>query len=238
MTAMFSRSFLFLGILAAPLAQAAIINARVVFFQDSKDDPKELYYAGAAGDFPKLTPAAGVGGTAVKIPVDGAGQVSLLTSPGQGKAAAVAKVPAGVTDAVFFLLKNPSTTGQGAPYQVLVADESPRALPRGGTFICNLAGFGARVALGESQYLLPPGKPAHIKRPEKRDGYNMSPLQLEAQIGQEWKPIKDTMLRFSENERYFILISAESGGTPAVKIYKQIVPQEKPVAQDPAAAVR
>ncbi len=238
---MLSRSILCLAILATfapPVRGGSLINARIVFFQDSKDDPKDLFYAGPGGEFPRLAPASGVGGASVKIPLDDAGQVSLLKSAGPGPAAAVAKVPPGVTDAVFFLLRNPPASPQAAPYQVLVADESMKALPRGGSFICNLAGFGARVALGETHYLLPPGKPAHIKRPEKRDGYNMAPLQLEVQMGQEWKPIKDTMMRFSENERYFILISAETGGAPAVKIYKQIVPQERPAAQDSSAAQR
>lgn len=206
---------------------ARMVSARIVYFQDAKDNPADLFHGVPGGEFAKVTPTAGVGGESVKMMVDASGQVPLLKTPGPGAPLAVAKVPNGVSEAVFFLLKNPAAASGGPSYRVLVADESAKSLPRGGSFVCNIAGFGSRVALGETRYVMPPGKPAYIRQPEKRDAYNMAAFQVEAQAGEAWKPVKDTMIRFSENERYFFLIYAEAGSSPAVKIYKQFMPAGK-----------
>lgn len=203
------------------------VNARIVYFQEANENPAELFFATAGGEFGKVTPTGGVGGESMKMPVDSNGQVSLLKTPALGTPVAVAKVPAGIDDVVFFLLKAPAASAQAPSYKVLVADESVRNMPRGSSFICNVGGFGSRVSLGESKYMMPPGKPAYVKRPEKRDDYNMAAFQVEAQEGEAWKPVKDTMIRFSENERYFFLIYSESGGSPSVKIYKQFMPAGK-----------
>ncbi|RYD30784.1 MAG: hypothetical protein EOP87_15990 [Verrucomicrobiaceae bacterium] len=207
--------------------EARTVSARVVYFQEENENPTDLFFALAEGEYGKVSPASGVAGESARIPVDAGGQVSLLKSPGPGSPVAVAKVPADVEDVVFFLLKSPAPSTQGPSYKVLVADESAKNMPRGSSFVCNVGGFGARISLGETRYVMAPGKPAYVKRPDKRDEYNMAAFQMEAQDGAAWKPVKDTMIRFSENERYFFLIYAEAGGSPSVKIYKQFMPAGK-----------
>lgn len=221
--------------LPSPAQDARIVSVRVVYFQEAKDNPADLFFASAGGEFGKVSPAAGVAGESVKMVVDSAGQVSLLKTAAPGAPVAVAKVPGGIDDAVFFLLRNPAATSQTPSYKVLVADESVKNMPRGSSFICNIGAFVSRVSLGESKYALPPGKPAYVKQPAKRDDYNMAAFQMEAQEGDAWKPVKDTMIRFSENERYFFLIYSESGGSPAVKIYKQFMPVGSTAASASAA---
>ncbi|RYD24300.1 MAG: hypothetical protein EOP88_00635 [Verrucomicrobiaceae bacterium] len=216
-------------LLSLPLLaqEARTVSVRVVYFQESNENPTDLFYAKAGGEFGKATPTSGVAGEPSLMSVSDTGQVTLLKTPGRGTPVAIAKVPDGMKEALFFLLRNPSSPSQDPSYKVLVADESVKTLPRGSSFLCNIGGFASRVALGGSGYLLPPGKPAYVPRPVKRDAYNMAPFQVEAQSGEAWKPVKDTMIRFSENERYFFLIYAEAGGAPAVKIYKQFMPVER-----------
>lgn len=225
-------------VLAFPAAAQGLrmISARVVYFQEAADNPTDLFFASVGGEFGKVSPSAGVGGDGTKIAVDAAGQVSFLKTAAMGNPVAVAKVPNGVTEAVFFLLRNPAASGQSPSYKVLVADESQKTIPRGGSFVCNIAGFGARVSLGEAKYALPPGKPAYVKRPEKRDGYNMAAFHVESQEGDVWKPVKDTMIRFSENERYFFIIYSEVAGAASVKIYKQFIPVGNPDATSPSGS--
>lgn len=207
--------------------EARTIRARVVYFQEANENPSDLFHLAAGGEYRKTTPTSGVGGESTEMQVDASGQVSLLKTPAPGTPVAVAKVPGGVSDAIFFLLRNPAASAQAPSYKVLVADESVKNMPRGSSFVCNIGGFGSRVSLGGSGYLMPPGKPAYVKQPEKRDAYNMAAFQVEAQEGQAWKPVKDTMIRFSESERYFFLIYSEAGGGPSVKIYKQFMPVGK-----------
>lgn len=213
-------------VLALPSSaqEARTIRARIVYFQEANENPADLFHLAAGGEYRKVSPTSGVGGESTEMLVDGGGQISLLKSPAPGSPVAVAKIPGGVTDAVFFLLRSPATSAQALSYKVLMADESPKNMPRGSSFVCNIGGFGSRVSLGGTGYLMPPGKPAYIKQPEKRDPYNMAAFQVEAQERQAWKPVKDTMIRFSENERYFFLIYAETGNVPSVKIYKQFMP--------------
>lgn len=204
--------------------ESRTISARIAFFHDTKENPAELFYRGAAGDFVRVVPTSGVGGEGVKMVVGPGGQVSLFPTKDGGKSLATAKVPAGLSEAIFFLLKVPAATAEQPSYRVLVADESMKTLPRGGSFVCNIGAFEARVALGETKHSISPGKSAHVKRPEQRDAYNMAAFQIETRHGGVWKPLKDTMIRFSENERYFFLIYSAADGGPAVKIYKQFVP--------------
>lgn len=229
------KSFFILAAFITALPGAAqdkrTVNARVVYFQDSKDNPADLFYVSDSGDFAKTTPIGGVGVSSAKMLVNASGQVALLKTASAGSAVAVAKVPTGVTDAVFFLLKTAGATSTGASFQVLVADESIKMMPRGGGFICNIAPSGARALMGEIKYELPSGKTAYFKRPEKLDGYNMASFQVESQENGAWKPIKDTMLRFSENERYFFIVYPEAGTDPTVKIYKQFMPVERPTQE-------
>ncbi|MEO5713684.1 MAG: hypothetical protein ABIT37_09365 [Luteolibacter sp.] len=207
------------------------VSARLVYFQQSTGDPEDLYFNNN-GEFVKCSPSGSVSAPPVACPVDAAGKVIFTKTAAAGEVVAAANVPESVTQAVFLILKNP-TPGTGTPYQILVVDESFRTLAKGGSFICNLSPKNERVTLGESKLLLPPGKPVYVKRPDQKDAYNMASLQMQIQgEGDEWKNIKDTMLRFSESERYFIVSYLEDGKQPSVKIYKQVV-QEKPQQPTP-----
>ena len=208
-----------LGLLSAQ-TPSRMIHARVVYFDRAQGDPQELYVtSGAEGGFSKIEPAQGVDGEPVPCPVDGAGKVNFLKSRSAADVAATAVIPQGVSRAVLFFLKNPKA-GSNA-YQVLVVDESRNAIPKGGSFICNLAGNNARLVLGELKYELPPGKSTSLKRPETLDDHNMASFQIAMQNGDSWKRVKDAMMRFSESERYFILTYLENGTRPAVKVFKQ-----------------
>ncbi len=201
------------------------VSARLVYFEQSSGDPSDIFYNND-GQFVKCTPSGSVGIAPVACPVDAAGKVVFTRTAALDQVVATANVPASISQAVFLFLRN-SNPGKTAIYQILVIDEAYKTFPKGGSFICNLSPRNARVTLGEAKYLLPPGKPVHVKRPDQKDAYNMAPLQMQIQgEGDEWNNLKDTMLRFSESERYFIITYLEDGKRPSVKIYKQVV-QEK-----------
>lgn len=203
------------------------VSARLVYFQESPGNPSELFF-NQGGDFVKCSPSTSVSGAPVACPVDAAGKVTFTGATTGTPVVATANVPSSVSEAVFFFLKN-SVPGAAMTYQVLVVDESLKSLPKGGSFLCNLSPKTARVCLGEGKYMIVPGKPVYMKRPEQKDEYNMAALQVQIQAqGDEWKNLKDTMLRVSESERYFIISYLEDGKRPAVKIYKQPVLEDSP----------
>lgn len=207
--------------------EARRVSARLVYFQESAGNPSELFFNNN-GDLVKCAPSASVSGTPVPCPVDATGKVVFTGTAAGTPVVATANVPASISQALFFFLRN-SAPGAAPTYQILVVDESLKSLPKGGSFLCNLAPKTARVSLGEGKYILVPGKPVFMKRPEQKDEYNMTALQMQIQDqGDEWKNLKDTMLRVSESERYFIFSYLEDGKRPAVKIYKQIVQEDAP----------
>lgn len=211
-------------------AQTRNINARLVYFKQSSDDPATLYCPSATeGEFTSCTPGSSVEVDQTICPVNAAGKIVFTKTAAADQVVSTASVPAGINEAILFFLKNP--TSSGTPYQVLVVDESFKALPKGGSYICNLSRSPVRVSIGESKYELVPGKPVSAKRPEKRDAYNMASLQVVIKDGEAWSPVKNSILRFADTERYFIIPYFEDGTRPSVKIYKQVVSdKDKPQA--------
>lgn len=218
-------------VLAVALVSSAIhaqttertVNARLVYFSPAAEDPQELFIAsGKEGEFITCRPSSSVAPAPVSCPVETSGKVVFLKAAGGRDVMASATVPSGVNQAVFFFLKNPNPVGKAAPYQVLVVDESIRALPRGGGYFCNIAPRNVRVSLGEFNYELSPGKSVHVKRP-KTDDYNMAPFRVFMKNNEDWMPVKDSGMRFSETERYFLISYLENGTRPSVKVYKQLM---------------
>lgn len=204
-------------------AAARTVNARLVYFTPSADDPAELYVAGQTeGELVKCEPSSSVTRDPATCQVDASGKVVFFKTATGGEVVATATVPAGVSQAVFFFLRSPKPEQKNTSFQVLVADESPKVLPKGGSFACNVAPLSARLTIGEFKYELPPGKSVHLNRP-KIDASNMAPFRVQIQVGDSWMPIKDSTLRFAENERYFLIIYRDDGTRSVVKIYKQAV---------------
>lgn len=206
---------------------ARTVSARVVYFDRTPEDSQELFVAnGTDGGFLKIEPGQGVDGESVSCPVDASGKVDFRKSQSSPDVVASATVPQDVHKAVMFFLRLPKPNGTKI-YQVLVVDESTKTLPKGGGYVCNLAGKSSRITLGELKYELPPGKSISLKRPATLNEYNMAPFQVQMQNGETWSRVKDAMMRFSDSERYFILTYLENGTRPAVKVFKQ-------VAEEPA----
>lgn len=234
---------LFRSAVAALLAFAAVgaqdrtVSARLVYFEPAAGDPVELHCAGKDNAFIKCMPGSSISAEPVSCPVDASGKVVFTRTQARDQIVATATIPAGVDRAILFLLRNPQSAGtKAAPYRVLTVDESKSALPPGGSYVCNLTAKNARITVGEHKYQLVPGKPALIQRPDRRDAYNMATFLLEAQDADAWSPLKDTTMRFSESERYFVLVHP-AGQRAAVKIYKQVVAADVPPPADaPGAA--
>lgn len=207
------------ALLACPCPGKSV-NARIVYFHPAADDPKELFVpTGTEGEYQQISPLRGVDADPVTCAVDAAGNLVFTGSRAAAPVVASAAIPNGVTQAVIFLLRKPAAGG--AAYQALVVDESHRSLPKGGSFVCNLSPNEVRVVVGELKYQLAPGKTASLKRPGTVNEHNMAAFQMAMQQAGEWTRMKDGMMRFSESERYFMLVYLENGTRPSVKIFKQ-----------------
>lgn len=221
----FSRILLLLVMTTSVQVYGRTIKARLVYFSPSAEDPAALFVSGTTPEkVVKLDPTSSVAPPPVSLPVGDDGKVIFAKSQSRADVIATAVVPAGVSQAVFFFIKAP---GAGSTYAVLVVDESAQALPGGGSFICNIAPQTARVSIGELNYEFPGGKSTHLKRP-KTDAQNMAPFRVTVNMDGTWTSIKDSTLRFAENERYFLIIYPEGVSGPNIKIYKQAVTEPRP----------
>lgn len=229
---MYTRlAVLFCAALAAPLSAfaqtgARTIKARVVYLEPSPKDPAELFVSSSGhGKFAKLSPGASIGQDKVDCPVSSSGKMEFTTSKDSKDPVAVAEIPSSLSDANLFLYKRDKPAEGESIYQVAAIDNSRKALPDGGTFVLNLTSSDVQVKVGDQSGEATAGKSHAVKRPEARDEYNMAPFMLRIKSGEAWKPLKDSMMRFSEAERYFVIVHQPAkGGRAQVKIYKQVKP--------------
>lgn len=211
----------------AALGQIGELKARFVYIEKAADDPAEIYTNDPKESAPavKLPTSSEIAGEPVACPVIGR-KVILFRSDTRDEKMATVEIPDGtMTKVVVFLVKNPKPEKGGA-YLAMLVDDSTEALPAGGTFIGNLSSGTARVTLAEVPRELAPGESAFVKRPEKRDDFNMAPLIVEVQDNGKWRRAKETMQRYAESDRYYVLAYPVVGRPPGVKVLKQtIVPE-------------
>lgn len=210
-------------------------RGRFVYFERFAQNPAKLYVPGPVKGEPiEVEPSLGVGTEPVLCPLDASGKLVISADEGGERVVATATVPRGVEQAVLFMLADPGGSGAGPRYRVLVVDESINGFPKGGAFICNLAPDDSRFEIGESKVQLRPGQSDTLGRPEGIDEYNMAPFRVWIRKGETWADVKDSLLRCSEKERYFLFtLVSRTGARPTVKIYKQAVPAGMAVPADP-----
>jgi hypothetical protein len=198
---------------------ARSVAARIVYFQDSPENPKELFYrSDKSGEFLKVAAGSSIGDEPVPLPVTEEGKIFLSRTGAENQVAATAVISSEVTKAILFLFRS-SAPGAPPSYRVFAVDENLKNFPKGGCYLGNLTSQTVRLTLGEFKYEMLPGKTVAVKQP-KTDSYKMAPLQIRIQNAAEWSDVKDTMMRFSDSERYIIFVYSEDG-TPSAKIYKQ-----------------
>ncbi len=211
----------------ACFGQIGELKARFVYIEKAADDPAEIYTNDAKESAPavKLPVSGEIAGEAVACPVIGR-KIALYKSDSRTELMATVEVADGATrEVVIFLVKNPKPE-EGGAYLAMLAEGSLKAMPPGASFFGNLSSGTARVTLAEVPKELAAGKSIIAKRPEKRDDFNMAPVVVEVEDGGKWRKMKESMLRFAESDRYFILAYPVAGRPPAVKVLKQTLVTE------------
>lgn len=204
------------------------IRAKVVYFQQSKEDPIALFTPAEEEDqFLKIVPSYSVDSDLQQCFVNDAGNIVFGSNdnPETSEIIAIAAIPKEVTQAILFLFKSPNPTKKTGKYQVLVVNEAKSKFLPGGCFLCNLSKENARIKIGDGKFALLPGKSAYTDRPENIDAYNMADFLLQVEKNGKWIQIRDTMMRFAEVERYLIFVYPDESNS-AVKVYKQVVHSE------------
>ncbi len=121
-----------------------------------------------------------------------------------GPAVAIATVPAGMKNGLVMCFPSGAKEGE-PPYRTVVVDISLKGIPKDGALVMSVFPEDVRVVIGEHRILLKPGKSAGLKRPQKRNDYNMAPVVFQAQEGAEWKTAAETLVSFPPDLRQFFV---------------------------------
>ncbi len=125
--------------------------------------------------------------------------------------AAVASLPSGMKDALVLFF--PSNAPEGEPvYRTVVIDGSKNGIPEDGAMVMNVFPEPIRVVIGEHRVQFKPGMKAAVKRPTKRNDYNMAPVVFQSKSGVDgdWKTVAETMVRFPPEQRHLFVSFADS----------------------------
>ncbi len=158
------------------------------------------------------------------------GSITFLSSVDR-KPAAIAKIPANVKRAILVFVSGPKNPG-ALPWRVFVIEDSIKNFPDGGAFVVNFHNQDIRCVIGEAKNQLRPAGSLGVPLPQKRDDFNMAPVVVQFQIGEEWRNGSETMLRFLPGMRYLIFAYLDAkSGRPKVNTFQDTkvdLPTQKP----------
>jgi hypothetical protein len=121
-----------------------------------------------------------------------------------GSPVAVARIPSALKNVLVMFFPNPGAENETA-YRTVVIDSSLKGIPEDGALVMNIFPSDVRIVIGEHRVFLTPGKRAGLARPKQRNDYNMAPVVFQAQVGNEWKTVAETLVRFpAEQQQFFV----------------------------------
>jgi hypothetical protein len=207
-------------------AKGRVVNIKLVYLTKSEGDLGELYFAtDKGGTLKKGTPSASVAVDSVPCWVESSGRVVFTKTAESSDVEATAAVGEDVKSAIVFFHKNLKQTGTD-PYQTLVVNDDSKKFPNGSSFVCNLSNIPLRIKIGDVETELAPDNSAYVDQPKGRDEYNLATVLVSKKDGEDWSPVKDSMHRFADTERYFIFLTPTEEEDLTVKVYKQPVPSQ------------
>ena len=114
---------------------------------------------------------------------------------------ASATIPSGTKTAFVMFFPAPETE-DGLLYRTVVLDASLDKIPEGGALVMNICEDDLRVIIGEHKLLLEEGKTAGVKRPAKRNDFNMASvvfLKQESENGKSRQRPPSVFLKVSNS---------------------------------------
>ncbi|MEM9080245.1 MAG: hypothetical protein AAGC74_06075 [Verrucomicrobiota bacterium] len=150
--------------------------------------------------------------------------VLTFVTAGDKKPLAKVRIPPSVDDAILIFVPDPSKEAK-LPYRIFPIDDSDKNFPSAGASVVNFYGSQVRFIIGENKGLLEPFKSTGIKRPEKRDDFNMALVGVQFKNNQgSWQTVRETKVRFIPGLRYLVFTYVDpSSKRPTVKTVKDFL---------------
>ena len=140
----------------------------------------------------------------VKVPLIEGKVFFYNPSKTEGSPVANAIIPRGMKEAFVMFFPAPETE-DGPLYSTVVLNADTDSIPKGGALVMNISPEDLRVIIGEHRLLLKAGKTAAVRRPTKRNDYNMASMIFMRMESDEWKVQAETAVRFPGTQQQFFV---------------------------------
>lgn len=204
--------------------EARTVNCRLMWF-DSAPPPQLIQLAAHGAEV-----AIELRNRALGDPVEclAEGESMNFVDAAKREPAAIARIPAGVRDALLVIIPG-NAAADALPYQVMVVDGSPQSFPDGGAFVANLYRGDIRVRVGKERKRIEAGGSQAFALPDERDAFNMAPVSTEFRQTDTWRRVSESRLRFVPGLRYLILTYVDPAShRPRVATFPDVKPAEPP----------
>lgn len=209
--------FLFFTAPAWSAPEQPLVNCRLICLQASPGSPTSIFAGPAEAavrcDLPREELSR-----PVKLPIMD-GKIVFRTAM-DAAPIAIASIPAGKDGGLLLFL--PSSDAETEPaYKVLVLDDSATGLPTDGSLVFNACPANLRFLIGEQRGTPTPGQITSVKRPQKRNEFQMCGVSFQIQSGESWRTTYESMLRFPENQhRLFVAFIDPMSKLPGLRVLR------------------
>ncbi len=213
--------FLLLFVIPVNAQDAPLINVRVLCFERIGNTLDRIVVLKEDKSLEEIIFSATFPSSRVKVPVFG-GKVTFLdpADPG-GKPLARTSIPSGLKDVLIMFFPNPDQNEDATSYKTVAIDASTSGIPEDGALLLNLDTKDVRAVVGEHRIILKPGKKAGLKRPQKRNDYNMTPVVFLQQKNEDWKTVVETLVRFPPGvQQFFVSYPKQGSGKLAIRAFQ------------------
>lgn len=196
--------FFFLALPFAKAQNAPTATIRVLCFERDSSGLDKLSVVTPDKEFEEIRFPESFPSRPVKVPLIEGKAFFFDPSKTDGKPVASAAIPSGMKKAFVMFFPAPETE-DGPLYRTVVLDASLDKIPKDGAMVMNICTEDLRVVIGEHKLLLEAGKTAGVKRPAKRNNFNMASVVFLKQEASEWKVQAETAVRFPEEQQQFFV---------------------------------
>lgn len=123
--------------------------------------------------------------------------------PLENLAASIA-VPENLRQAIALIV--PSGARSGAPYRMMLIDDSPSAFPMGESRVINLTGLELACRAGEHRKVVKPASVESIPRVTQVNDMNQAPARFYQKSGDEWMLLSERPTQFAATLRNLFLL--------------------------------
>lgn len=183
--------------------QTREVACRFMYFGAKGALPKVFAVSPEGGHVPCITPTAAF--SPVKPFIVSQNTLRLVTEDKQ--TLANSQIPE-TSSSVFIVIIQTAHEPKPA-WRTYVVDDNPKNFPPGGAFVVNFNPGDIRFIIGEHKGALKRATSHGYTMPEKRDDFNMAPVQFWIETDGEWRCANESALRFLPEVRYMFIAYTE-----------------------------